>query len=162
MRARPACCKLGCRWGSYRLRWGFRLRVECLHWQRFLGAAPTYIQRSGQRKRGNLAMQKHAGAERSGARSWGEGLRLTSLSSRHRRPHHPEHSARWCTRPEWHKACSWSPFFPSPAAGQIEMWARERGGKWRVEGRKYGGGEIEEKGGDRLGTGVLLKTIDFK
>lgn len=43
-----------------------RLGVECHHWQRFLGAAPTYIQRGGQRKRGNLAMQKHAGAERSG------------------------------------------------------------------------------------------------
>lgn len=43
----------------------FALRVECHHWQRFPGA---YIQRGGQRKRGggNLAMRKHAGAERSG------------------------------------------------------------------------------------------------
>lgn len=28
--------------------------------------------------------------------------------------------------------------------------------------RKDGEGENEEKGGDRLGTGVVMKTIDFK
>lgn len=31
-----------------------------------------------------------------------------------------------------------------------------------MEGRKDGEGENEEKGGDRLGTGVVMKTIDFK
>lgn len=31
-----------------------------------------------------------------------------------------------------------------------------------MEGRKDGEGENEEKVGDRLGTGVLMKTIDFK
>lgn len=31
-----------------------------------------------------------------------------------------------------------------------------------MEGRKGGEGENEEKGGDWLGTGVVMKTIDFK
>lgn len=31
-----------------------------------------------------------------------------------------------------------------------------------MEGRRDREGENEEKGGDRLGTGVVVKTIDFK
>lgn len=54
-------------------------------------------------------------------------LRLTSLSSHHRRPLHPEHSAHWYTHPEWHTAYSWIPFSLSPE--RMRWREKDRKGK---------------------------------